>query len=35
MTYNVQLGSGGYLGWKLLQRTADRQRAVFEKDPQI
>lgn len=35
MTYNVQAGSGGYLGWKLLQRTSERQREIFEKDPQI
>lgn len=35
MTYIVQAGSGGYLGWKLLQRTSERQREIFEKDPQI
>ena len=35
MTYNVQLGSGGYLGWKILERTADRQRAAFEKSTEI
>lgn len=35
MTYNVQIGSGGYLGWKVLERTAERQRAVFEQDMQI
>lgn len=35
MTYNVQVGTGGYLGWKLLERTSERQRAIFEKDPQI
>lgn len=35
MTYNVQVGDGGYLGWKLLERTSERQREIFEKDPQI
>lgn len=35
MTYNVQVGTGGYLGWKLLERTSERQKAIFEKDPQV
>jgi len=35
MSYNVQVGQGGYLGWKLLERTATNQRAVFERSPTI
>lgn len=35
MTYNVQVGDGGYTGWKLLERTSERQKAIFEKDSQI
>lgn len=35
MTYNVQVGTGGYLGWKLLERTSETQRAVFENTQQI
>lgn len=35
MSYTVQVGQGGYLGWKLLERTATTQRAAFERDPQI
>ncbi|SMO92008.1 DUF1217 domain-containing protein [Paracoccus laeviglucosivorans] len=35
MSYLVQAGSGGYLGWKFLERTADTQRITFEKGAQI
>lgn len=35
MTYIVQAGSGGYLGWRLLEKTADTQRAAHDKDPQV
>ncbi|MDS9466070.1 DUF1217 domain-containing protein [Paracoccus sp. MBLB3053] len=35
MSYLVQAGNGGYLGWKILERTASVQRAVLEKDAQI
>lgn len=35
MTYNVQLGNGGYLGWKLLERSAEKQRATFENSKQV
>lgn len=35
MTYNVQVGSGGYTGWKLLERTSDRQRTVFQNSREI
>lgn len=35
MTYNVQAGNGGYLGWKLLERTSEKQRSVFESDRKI
>ncbi|MEG4641658.1 DUF1217 domain-containing protein [Paracoccus sp. APAP_BH8] len=29
MSYNVQVGSGGYWGWKILERTMVRQRSAF------
>lgn len=29
MSYNVQVGFGGYTGWKILERTMPRQRDVF------
>lgn len=29
MTYSVRIGSGGYAGWKILERTMSRQRDVF------
>lgn len=29
MTYNVQVGSGGYVGWKILERSMARQKEVF------
>lgn len=32
MAYDVQVGSGGYIGWKLLERTMTRQRALFAKN---
>lgn len=35
MSYAVQLGMGGYLGWKLLERTADKQMTTFQNDLQI
>ena len=35
MTYNVQVGNGGYLGWKLLERTADTQQSAFAKSPEV
>ncbi|MFT4015191.1 MAG: DUF1217 domain-containing protein [Paracoccus sp. (in: a-proteobacteria)] len=35
MTYDVQLGSGGFSGWKLLEKTQERQQAIFAKDRQI
>lgn len=33
MGYNVQLGSGGYLGWKILERTGGRQREALSNSP--
>lgn len=35
MTYNVQVGNGGYLGWKLLQRTMDTQQSAFAKSAEL
>ncbi len=35
MTYNVQVGNGGYLGWKLLERTLDTQKSAFGKSPEL
>ncbi|MDT1061440.1 DUF1217 domain-containing protein [Paracoccus sp. CPCC 101403] len=35
MTYQVQVGQGGYTGWKLLERTAETQRATLARDPEI
>ncbi|WP_323717988.1 DUF1217 domain-containing protein [Paracoccus aminovorans] len=35
MTYNVQVGSGGYTGWKTLERTMARQRQAFSQDTSI
>lgn len=35
MTYNVQAGNGGYLGWKLLQRTLDTQQTAFSKSTEL
>lgn len=29
MTYNVQVGSGGFSGWKILERSMSRQKEVF------
>lgn len=29
MTYNVQVGSGGYVGWKILERSMSRQKEAF------
>ena len=29
VTYNIQVASGGYVGWKFLERTLPRQRAAF------
>lgn len=31
MTYNVQVGSGGFSGWKILERSMSRQKEVFAK----
>lgn len=35
MTYSVLVGSGGYTGWKTLERTAEYQRLAVSQDPQI
>lgn len=35
MTYNVQVGNGGYLGWKLLQRSMDTQQSAFAKSTEL
>lgn len=35
MTYNVQVGNGGYLGWKLLERTLDTQKTAYGKSPEL
>lgn len=35
MSYNVQVGSGGYLGWKILERTMTRQREAFSQDASV
>lgn len=35
MTYAVQLSGGGYVGWKLLERTGAAQKSVLARDPQI
>ncbi|HRM73469.1 MAG TPA: DUF1217 domain-containing protein [Paracoccus sp. (in: a-proteobacteria)] len=35
MTYNVQVGNGGYLGWKLLQRTLDTQQSAFSRSTEL
>ncbi len=35
MTYNVQVGNGGYLGWKLLQRTLDTQQSTFARSAEL
>lgn len=32
MSYNVQVGTGGYTGWKILERTMERQRDVFSQN---
>ncbi|WP_347268741.1 DUF1217 domain-containing protein [Paracoccus sp. (in: a-proteobacteria)] len=33
MIYSVSLGTGGYSGWKLLNRSLDRQRDIFLQRP--
>lgn len=35
MSYSVFTGGGGYLGWKLLSRTADQQKALIAAEPQV
>lgn len=35
MTYNVQAGTGGFLGWKILERTSERQMEIFQKSAEI
>lgn len=35
MAYNVQVADGGYLGWKLLERTMESQKQVFSKSSEI
>lgn len=35
MSYNVQLGMGGYLGWKVLERTESAQKQAFSNDRQM
>ncbi|MBT0781733.1 DUF1217 domain-containing protein (plasmid) [Paracoccus versutus] len=35
MSYNVQAGSGGYAGWKILERTMVKQRSAFLKSHDI
>jgi hypothetical protein len=35
MSYNVQVANGGYLGWKILERTAETQKAVFAKSAEM
>lgn len=35
MSYNVQVGSGGYIGWKTLERTLSRQRDAFSQNISI
>jgi len=35
MTYDVQIGSGGYIGWKILEQTMPLQRSTFLQDPSI
>jgi hypothetical protein len=34
MVYNIQLGSGGYIGWKILERSALKQKYVFSNTAQ-
>lgn len=35
VTYNVQAAGGGYLGWKILQRTQENQRTALENSAEI
>lgn len=35
MSYNVAVGSGGYNGWKILERTSDAQRSAVSQTAQI
>lgn len=35
MAYNVQVADGGYLGWKLLERTMTTQKEAFEKSAEV
>ncbi len=32
MTYTIQVGNGGYVGWKVLERTMSRQREAFSRN---
>lgn len=35
MGYSVQIGGGGYAGWKMLERTAAVQQQLVAKDPEV
>ncbi len=35
MSYNVQVANGGYLGWKILERTLDTQTTAFSKSAEL
>lgn len=35
MSYSIITGDGGYVGWRLLSRTADQQKAMVAKDPEV
>ena len=35
MSYSVFTGGGGYVGWRLLSRTAEQQKAIVAAEPQV
>lgn len=35
MSYSVFTGGGDYVGWRLLSRTADQQKAIIAAEPQV
>lgn len=35
MSYSIFTGDGGYVGWRLLSRTADQQKALVAAEPQV
>ncbi|RCW80757.1 DUF1217 domain-containing protein [Paracoccus lutimaris] len=35
MSYNIHVGNGGYLGWKILERTSEAQKTAFSKSAEL